>query len=94
MIAGDNYIEVICAKIKVVHLKLRMQRIFNSLNICLKKVDDENIIHIKCDDDIGDEIDKDVEVDINENETDVLHIIDKDIILYSKRLFQVIKYLI
>ena len=61
------------------------------MNICFKRVDDKNIIHIKCDDNIDDEIDKDVKVDINENEIDVLYIINKDIISYSKRLFQIIK---
>ena len=61
------------------------------MNICFKRIDDENIIYIKCDDNINDRIDKDVEVDINENEIDVFYIINKDIILYSKRLFQVIK---
>ena len=71
-----------------------MQRIFNTLNICFKRVDDQNIIYIKCDDDIDNEIDKDIEVDINENEIDVLYIINKDIILYSRRLLQIIKYFI
>ena len=71
-----------------------MQRIFNSLNIYFKRIDDENIIHIKCDNNINNEIDKDVEIDINKNEIDVFHIINKDIILYSRRLFQVIKCLI
>ena len=61
------------------------------MNICFKRVGDENIIYIKCDDDIGDEIDEDVEIDINENETDVLYVINKNIVLYSRRLFQIIK---
>ena len=61
------------------------------MNIYSKRVDDENIIHIKCDDNIDNEIDKNVEIDINKNEIDVFYIINKDIILYSRRLFQVIK---
>ena len=61
------------------------------MNIYLKRVDDENIIHIKCDDNIDDEIDKDVEIDINKNEIDIFYIINKDIILYSRRLLQIIK---
>ena len=87
MIAENNYVEIICARIKIIYLKLRIQRIFNSLNICFKKIDDENIIYIKCDDNIDDEIDEDVEIDINENEIDVLYVINKNIILYSRRLF-------
>ena len=64
------------------------------MNICPKRVDDKNIIHIKCDDNIDNEIDEDVKVDINENEIDVFYVINKDIISYSRRLFQVIKCLI
>ena len=64
------------------------------MNICPKRVDNKNIIYIKCDDDIDNEINEDVEIDINENEIDVFYIINKDIILYSRRLFQVIKYFI
>ena len=56
-----------------------------------KRIDDENIIYIKCDDDINDRIDKNVEVGINENEIDVFYIINKDIVSYSRRLFQIIK---
>ena len=51
------------------------------MNIYLKRVDDENIIYIKCDDDIDNKIDEDVEVDINENEIDIFYVINKDIIL-------------
>ena len=61
------------------------------MNICFKRIDDENVIHIKCDDNIDNKINENVEIDINENEIDVLYIINKDIISYSKRLFQVIK---
>ena len=61
-----------------------MQRIFNTLNICFKRIGDENIIHIKCDDNIDNEIDEDAEVDINENKVDIFYIIDKDIVLYSR----------
>ena len=64
------------------------------MNICFKRADDENIIHIKYNNDINNEIDEDTEIDINENEIDIFYIINKDIILYSKRLFQIIKYLI
>ena len=64
------------------------------MNIYFKKIDDENIIHIKYDNNINNKIDKDVEIDINENEIDIFYIINKDIILYSRRLLQVIKYLI
>ena len=64
------------------------------MNICFKRVDNKNIIYIKRDDDFDNEIDEDVEIDINENEIDFLYIINKDIILYSRRLLQVIKCLI
>ena len=64
-----------------------MQRIFNSLNINLKRINHEDLIHIKHDDDINNEIDKDIKVGINENEADFLYIINKDIVLYSRRLF-------
>ena len=47
-----------------------MQRIFNTLNICFKRVDNQNIIYIKRNDNIDDEIDEDIKIDINENETD------------------------
>ena len=87
MIARDNYVEIICARVEIVYFEFRIQRIFNSLNICLKRIDDKNIIHIKCDDDIDNEIDEDVEIDINENEVDILYVIDEGIILYSRRLF-------
>ena len=61
------------------------------MNIYFKRVDDENIIHIKCDNNIDNEIDENVKIDINENEIDVFYIINKGIISYSRRLFQVIK---
>ena len=64
------------------------------MNICLKRVDDENIIYIKRNDNIDNEIDEDIEIDINKNEIDFLYIINEDIILYSKRLLQIIKCLI
>ena len=61
------------------------------MNICFKRVDNENIIYIKCDNNIDDKIDEDAEVGINGNETDVFYIIDKGIISYSRRLLQIIK---
>ena len=57
------------------------------MNIYFKRVDDKNIIYIKCNNNIDNEIDKDVEVDINENEIDIFYIINKDTVLYSRRLF-------
>ena len=59
---------------------------FNALNICFKRVDNQNIIYIKRDDNIDNEIDKDIEVDINENEIEFLYVINKDIISHSRRL--------
>ena len=59
-----------------------------------KRVDNEDIIYIKCDDDIDNKIDENVKVDINKNEIDVFYIINKDIILYLRRLLQIIKCLI
>ena len=91
MIAKNNYVEIICVRVEIVYFEFRIQRILNSLNIYFKRVDNENIIYIKYDDNIDNEIDKDVEIDINENEIDVFYIINKDIILYSRRLFQIIK---
>ena len=64
------------------------------MNIYFKRVDKKNIIYIKCDDNINDRIDEDVKVDINENEIDVFYVINKNIISYSRRLFQIIKCLI
>ena len=64
------------------------------MNINLKRIDNENIIHIKRDDDIDNEIDENIEIGINENEIDFLYMINKNIILYSKRLLQIINYLI
>ena len=61
------------------------------MNIYFRRIDNENIIHIKCDDDIDNEIREDAEIDINENEIDVFYIINKNIISYSRRLFQIIK---
>ena len=58
------------------------------------RIDNQNIIYIKRDDDINNEIDEDIEVDINENETDFLYIINKNVISHSRRLFQIIKCLI
>ena len=64
------------------------------MNICFKRVDNENIIYIKRDNNIDNEINEDIEIDINGNEIDFLYVINEDIILYSRRLFQIIKYLI
>ena len=64
------------------------------MNIYFKKIDNKNIIYIKRDDNINNEINKDIEIDINENEIDSLYVINKDIVLYSKRLLQIIKCLI
>ena len=64
------------------------------MNIYFERIINENIIYIKRDNDINNEIDKDIEVDINENEVDFLYVINENVILYSRRLFQIIKYLI
>ena len=93
-IAKDNYVEIIYAKIEIIYFKFYMQRIFNSLNINFKKIDNKNIIHIKRDNNIDNKINKDIKIDINKNEVDFFYVINKDIILYSRRLFQIIKCLI
>ena len=84
IIAKNNYVEIIRAKTKIVYFKLDIQRVLNSLKICLKKIDNKNIIYIKRDNDINNKIDKDIEVDINGNEIDFLYIINKDIISHSR----------
>ena len=64
-----------------------MQRIFNTLNIYFKKVNNKNIVYIESNNNIDIEINKYVEVNINRDKINFFYIINKNIILYSRRLF-------